>query len=111
MSEPRRGWADRLRRRKVAVEVDSRAVNEKVEELVTEADADPETQAAPFFCECSDSSCRQRIRITPRRWSEIHQNRRDFIVTPGHQSLDVERVVESYPLYLVVRKHAVTFDG
>ncbi len=111
MSEPWRGWADRLRRRKVAVEVDSRAVNEKVEELVTEANADLETRAAPFFCECSDATCRQRIRITPQRWSEIHQNRRDFILTPGHQSLDVERVVESFPRYLVVRKHAAILDG
>lgn len=104
MRDGRGGWRDRLRRRKVAVEVEFRAANEKVEELVSDAGADPEREAAPFFCECSDPGCRRRIRITLAQWNEIHENPRDFVVMPGHESLDVERVVESFPGYLVVRK-------
>lgn len=104
MPDPRRRWRDRLRR-KVVVEVESRAANAKVEEIVNEAGADPERDAAPFFCECSDPGCRARIRITPELWDAIHAIRSDFVVAPGHQSLDVERVVDSFPGYLVVRKH------
>ncbi len=111
MRDPWRGWRNRLRRRKVAVEVQSRAANDKVEELVGEAGADAERERAPFFCECSDADCRRRIRITPQRWTEIHAHPRDFVVTPGHQSLDVERVVESFPGYLVVRKDEVAYES
>jgi hypothetical protein len=89
----------------------SRAANDKVEEIVSEAGADPEREPAPFFCECSDADCRRRVRITPQRWDEIHAGPRDFVVTPGHQSLDVERVVESFPGCIVVRKHQVAYES
>lgn len=98
-------WHPRMlrRRRKVVAEIQTRAVNEKVEELLDDAGADRQDPAG-FFCECSDPVCPARIEITPARWEALHADRRIFVVVPGHQDREVERVVDSLPGYLVVRK-------
>jgi hypothetical protein len=90
--------------RKIRNEMLSRGVNEKIESLLAQDDAVSSDESLRFFCECAAADCRERVILPLERYSEIHARRDDFVVRPGHQAQDVERVVESEPGYLVVRK-------
>ena len=57
-----------------------------------------------FYCECSDDKCRQRIVLTPSEYKQLHQNRRQFVLVPGHQVAEFERVVTTTDKYIVVEK-------
>ncbi len=97
----RRAW----RRRKVRNEVLAKGLNRKLESLLEQGEDEPvDDRAADFFCECSTATCSDRIRLTIGRYDAIHAQPQDYIVRPGHQDREVERVVESEPGYLVVRK-------
>jgi hypothetical protein len=103
MSERSLGAAHR--RRKVRNELMARGLNEKIESLVELSEPGPvEQQAVAFLCECADDQCAERITLTVSRYDELHHRRDDFILRPGHQGKDVERVVDSETGYLVVRK-------
>lgn len=96
-----RAW----RRRKVRNEAFTRGLNEKLESLVEQAAPDPiSRRPVDFFCECAMAACTERIRLTMGQYDAIHARRDDFIVRPGHEDRSVERVVESEPGFLVVRK-------
>ena len=57
-----------------------------------------------FFCECSNVECRLRIQVRPSDYNQIHVERDQFIVLPGHELLAVEQVVGKHEGYYVVRK-------
>jgi hypothetical protein len=61
-------------------------------------------QPIKFFCECSDMKCEERIELKPSRYKELHQNTDQFIVLPGHNDPDIERIIKSSKHYLVVEK-------
>jgi len=59
-----------------------------------------------FFCECSDENCRQPISLKPSLYKEIHNNRNQFIIIPGHQAVAIEKIIfESTNDYTVVEKY------
>lgn len=60
-----------------------------------------------FYCECCDNDCKQRIKLMQRRYTEIHKKRDRFIVIPGHQNTDIERVVSTHRTYCVVEKYVM----
>jgi hypothetical protein len=64
---------------------------------------EPETPLY-FYCECSDENCRQRIQLDLAEHTKIHKNRRAFVVKPGHQVGNIERVVEERLDYNIVEK-------
>lgn len=57
-----------------------------------------------FFCECSDENCRQRIPVKPDVYNELHAYRDRFIVVPGHETKQIERIIRTEPEYYVVEK-------
>jgi hypothetical protein len=57
-----------------------RAVNERIDGL-NEGSRAPE---ADFFCECGDSACTLRIRLTLAEYDAIRVNPRRFLTLPGH---------------------------
>ena len=59
---------------------------------------------APFFCECSDLHCKERVELTPAEYERVHKNPAYFIVLKGHELLTIERVVEKRDGYSVVEK-------
>jgi len=79
-----------------------RRVNERLEEVNAAFDSVLET--AEFVCECADIACVERIELTLRQYEAVRRNPRQFIVRPGHELTDEERVVERYDDYLVVEK-------
>lgn len=57
-----------------------------------------------FYCECADENCRIRVPIPLDRYAEIHRNRKRFVIVPGHEVVEVEKVVEHGDEYAVVEK-------
>ena len=57
-----------------------------------------------FYCECSDVGCRERIKILPSVYADIHKDRLAFIIEPGHQQTAIEEVIKTFKRFIVVRK-------
>ena len=66
----------------------------------------PGEEDAPvgFRCECARLGCNDVIEVSLRDYEGVREHPRRFIVTPGHERLDVEIVVETRPGYLIVEK-------
>jgi hypothetical protein len=58
-----------------------------------------------FYCECSDENCRKKINLKPSEYLRIHKNSSQFVVLPGHNVADVERIVQSNDDWIVVEKY------
>ena len=47
-----------------------------------------------FMCECADDSCFEHVSLTSEEYSSVRgMGPVFFIVTPGHEAADIERVV------------------
>ena len=57
-----------------------------------------------FVCECADRSCSTFIEVDPDEYAAVRANPRRFLVAPGHELPDIEKVVESHDGYLVIEK-------
>ncbi len=60
-----------------------------------------------FSCECSDENCRKKIILKPSKYRELHQNRSQFLLIPGHNVPEIERIVLNEDKYMVVEKYKV----
>ena len=78
-----------------------RDVNEQIEKGAAQHAV---SGSQPFHCECSRASCVETIELTPARYEAIVRERYHFVVIPGHEEPEIERVVESDPGFLVVEK-------
>ena len=58
-----------------------------------------------YLCECSDENCRSRIGLMLNTFNEIHTNRKWFVIVDGHESLEIETVLERRPEYTIVEKN------
>lgn len=108
-------------RRLVENEVTFREANEMVLrglaelDALAQEDAQPEHRPSPallerllhFYCECSSTGCVARVQLTMSEYERMHKIRNRFVVLPGHERLEVERVVGRHePEYVVVEKIA-----
>ncbi|MBA2279439.1 hypothetical protein H0V99_03315 [Candidatus Saccharibacteria bacterium] len=59
-----------------------------------------------FYCECSDENCRERIIMKLALYNEFHSNRKQFLISPDHETLGIERVILKDSNYTVVEKFA-----
>jgi hypothetical protein len=102
-------------RRLVENEVIFRQHNEKVQQdleaLRDEAKTEGhdilprEDMSVHFYCECAKETCHERIVLTPDEYKEFHQNSSQFIVLPGHNFPEVERIVLTNDKLMVVEKY------
>jgi hypothetical protein len=67
-------------------------------------------ELAPFLCECGDDRCTQTIRLKLEEYEEVRGQPGRFVVVPGHEILEVERVVEAGERYEVVEKPSRTAE-
>jgi hypothetical protein len=76
-----------------------RAVNEEIDhQLRAVATGD-------YVCECADVGCAETLTLRHAEYEAVRAgggNR--FVVVPGHESAEVERVVERHDTFLVVEK-------
>lgn len=59
---------------------------------------------APFLCECGNAHCTQTIRLELEEYEEVRDQAGRFVLVPGHETLEVERIVEAGERYEVVEK-------
>jgi hypothetical protein len=79
-----------------------RQVNERIEEL-NEAFALVADDFA-IVCECGDLACAEQIRVPRGTYEEVRQDPALFVVRPGHELEEAERVVSRHAEFVVVRK-------
>jgi hypothetical protein len=76
-----------------------REVNERLRETVGSFEGPLE-----FVCECSNEDCIETIGVTLGAYEDVRAHANLFIVAPGHEVLEVDRVVDQGPSYLLVEK-------
>lgn len=79
-----------------------RQVNERLKEIG--ASFSLVSESVDFVCECGSASCAAPIRMTLEEYERVRSEPELFFVVPGHETEDVESVVESHDGYDVVRK-------
>jgi len=78
-----------------------RSINESIQELAVSLGG---LEDYDFICECSSRGCFDRVTLTRDQYEHVRAEGTRFFVTPGHENITVELVVETHPRYLVVEK-------
>ena len=78
-----------------------REVNERVAQMHTGYDYGPDPE---WVCECGDETCFEKIVVKLDEYREVRGHDSWFVIKPGHEKTDVERVVLERDDYLVVEK-------
>jgi hypothetical protein len=99
-SSPR---ARRMRENEELMEELNRRMERMLEEIREDEDTDADAPIA-FLCECSHLDCRERVHLEPSLFDRIHKDPDVFVLVPGHEVPDVERVVDQVSDFLIVRK-------
>jgi hypothetical protein len=97
---------DPAQTRRVENETLFREVNERIEELSIglAGDSEPDEFLGGFVCECGSDSCVELLNVTHSEYEAVRGDPRRFLIVPGHEDLEAERVVERYERYWVVQK-------
>lgn len=66
-----------------------REANERLREI-----ADPSLALAQYVCECSHAECSEAIELSLADYDAIRSTPNAFVIAPGHERLERERVVE-----------------
>jgi diaminopimelate decarboxylase len=80
-----------------------RAANREIERAEQEQGAAADGMLE-VICECGRDSCSGVITLTVSEYDTIHSQEDRFVVLRGHQSENIERVVDDRGDYLVVDK-------
>ena len=57
-----------------------------------------------LVCECGDASCAEFVEVTAGEYETVRATATHFIVRPGHELTDIERVVATNDRFSVVEK-------
>jgi hypothetical protein len=57
-----------------------------------------------LVCECAQTGCAAPLEVDSATFERVRAQPLQFFVTPGHEDLEVESVVEERPGYLIVEK-------
>jgi transcription initiation factor TFIID subunit TAF12 len=77
-----------------------RDVNERIAESAERFDA----SSTQFVCECADPDCTHRLEATLNEYEQVRADGATFMLAPGHEQDDIERVVERRHGFNVVEK-------
>lgn len=85
-------------RQEASAEVNRRRVNEAIER------GENGGGAAIFVCECGHLGCNTTVELSIEAYEGVRSDFDRFLVAPGHEIDEVDRVVERHPNHLVVVK-------
>jgi hypothetical protein len=85
-------------RRIALTESNGRRVNEAIQR------GRRERGHAVFVCECGRIGCSTTLRLTLDEYEKVRTSFDRFLLTDGHETLEIEDVVERHAEYIVVRK-------
>jgi hypothetical protein len=77
-----------------------REVNEAIATTAARFDA----EETDFVCECADTSCAERLTAPLDSYEEVRSKPTRFLLAPGHDEPEIERIVEQNRDYHVVEK-------
>ena len=86
--------------RRARTEALFRDVNERIAESARRFDA----ASTQFVCECADPSCVHRVDATLAEYEEVRADGATFMLAPGHDHSDIERIVEINGRFHIVEK-------
>lgn len=84
-----------------------RAANERMSRW-PEQHSDDERE--PYFCECANRECREKVYLTRAEYERVRANPMHFFIVPGHEVPDVERIIDQYEGWLVIEKNSEVRD-
>ncbi|HSS81322.1 MAG TPA: hypothetical protein VLK24_09010 [Gaiellaceae bacterium] len=80
-----------------------REVNERVADMQANfSGPDPE-----WVCECGDETCFDKVTVPIDDYQRIRAHDDWFLIRPGHEKTDVEKIVRQRNGFLVVEKFAL----
>jgi hypothetical protein len=95
---------DQQRRKLVENEALFRRANDRIRDTAVSYGFTRE-QRIPFFCECSDPSCRETVMLSLPAYEHVRAHPGRFLLCAGHEGEDdLERIVEAEAGYAVVEK-------
>jgi transcription initiation factor TFIID subunit TAF12 len=77
-----------------------RDLNERIAESAERFDA----SSTQFVCECADPNCTHRLEATLNEYEQVRSDGATFMLAPGHEHDDIERVVDRRSRFNVVEK-------
>ena len=84
-----------------------REVNERLREV-----ADPSIAFAQYICECSHAHCSETLELDLADYDAIRSTPNAFVIAPGHEQLEHERVVEdANDRFMLVEKVVLIDDA
>jgi transcription initiation factor TFIID subunit TAF12 len=86
--------------RRATTEALFRDVNERIAESAERFDA----TGTEFVCECADPNCTHRVSASLEEYEQVREEPTTFLVVPGHEQNDIERVVSDRGRFRVVDK-------
>lgn len=92
------GARERLKQRAAQAEVNGRRVNEAIER------GGNDSNSAVFVCECGYLGCNTTVELSISEYEAVRTDFDRFLVVPGHEIDEVDRVVERHSDHLVVVK-------
>ena len=76
-----------------------RQVNERLDDMATSW-----SKTTDYLCECSDTSCVEIVELTNDEYERVRSRATLFVVVPGHERPEIEKVVEANEGFLFVEK-------
>jgi hypothetical protein len=86
--------------RRARTEALFRDVNERIAESAERFDA----SSTQFVCECADPNCTHRLEATLTEYEQVRADGATFMIAPGHEHADIERIVERRSRFTVIEK-------
>jgi hypothetical protein len=82
-----------------------REVNDRISDVADRFDI---VDGTDFVCECSREDCTQTLHLELSEYEGVRSTPTVFVIAPGHETLEVETVIEENDRFAVVEKtHAV----
>jgi hypothetical protein len=85
-----------------------RSLNERVKEIAEpflEVGGTSESERVAFVCECGREGCYATIDLLVDEYERARAQATRFVIVPGHETLEVERVVSREARFAIVEKH------
>lgn len=80
-----------------------RDANERLQKLAGETGVRDGT-LVPFLCECAEADCLGRVEASMEEYERAHLDRDQYVIVPGHPTIEGEEVVELGDRFETVRK-------
>jgi hypothetical protein len=81
-----------------------RTLNENINDLASELGG---SEPFEFICECSTSGCFERLSLTLREYERVRHDGTHFLLSPGHEDIEIEQVIGNRTGYVIVEKDGV----